>query len=68
MMPRPFKIQEKTKSYNLLLTVNQFDRLSKHAHAMHKKAGEQVSVADLIREAIDTHLDKLNREQENDTK
>jgi hypothetical protein len=35
---------------------------------MHKKAGEQVSVADLIREAIDTHLDKLNKEQENDTK
>lgn len=67
-MPRPQKIQEKTKIYNLLITVNHFERLSKYAHNMHKIAGEQVSVADLMREAISVYLDNLDREYENGKK
>jgi hypothetical protein len=35
---------------------------------MHKIAGEQVSVADLMREAISVYLDNLDREYENGKK
>jgi hypothetical protein len=54
--------------YNLLITVNHFERLSKYAHNMHKIAGEQVSIADLMREAISVYLDNLDREYENGKK
>ena len=47
-MPRPNKILEPTKTYNLLL---------KEAHQMQKTAREQVAVADLIREAIDIYIE-----------
>ena len=52
-MPRPNKILEPTKTYNLLLKEAQYDKLAYAAHQMQKTAREQVAVADLIREAID---------------
>jgi len=56
-MPRPNKILEPTKTYNLLMKEEQFDKLAYVAHQMQKKALEQVAVADLIRDAIDIYLE-----------
>ena len=63
-MPRPHKIQEKTKTYNLLMTQVQYDVLAKHAHEMQKKSREQVAVADLIREAIDVYIEVLEEDKD----
>ena len=41
-MPRPNKILEPTKTYNLLMTKTQYDKLSTHAEAMQKVSREQV--------------------------
>lgn len=66
-MPRPIKILEPTKTYNLLMTKTQYDKLSIHAEAMQKVSREQVAVADLIREAIDVYIEVLDEEDnEND--
>jgi|TARA_R110002124_G_scaffold167588_1_gene334843 hypothetical protein len=62
-MPRPNKIQEETKTYNLLMTVEQYDKLSKTAHDRQRTELEQVSVADLIREAIDIYIHVLEQEE-----
>lgn len=62
-MPRPNKIQEETKIYNLLMTVEQYDKLYKTAHDRQRTELEQVSVADLIREAIDIYIHVLEQEQ-----
>ena len=43
-MPRPHKILEKTKTYNLLMTQVQYDILAKHAHEPQKTNREQVAV------------------------
>ena len=56
-MPRPNKILEPTKTYNLLLKEAQYDKLAYAAHQMQKTAREQVAVADLIREAIDIYIE-----------
>jgi hypothetical protein len=56
-MPRPNKILEPTKTYNLLLKEKQYDKLAYAAHQMQKTAREQVAVADLIREAIDIYIE-----------
>ena len=56
-MPRPNKILEPTKTYNLLLKEAQYDKLAYAAHQMQKNALEQVAVADLIREAIDIYIE-----------
>ena len=56
-MPRPNKILEPTKTYNLLLKEAQYDKLAYAAHQMQKTAFEQVAVADLIREAIDIYIE-----------
>lgn len=63
-MPRPIKILEETKTYNLLMTVEQWDKLSKMSHEQTKTSLEQVSVADLIREAIDIYIQILEDENE----
>ena len=63
-MPRPYKIQEKTKTYNLLMTQVQYDILAKHAHEMQKISREQVAVADLIREAIDIYIEALEEDED----
>ena len=58
-MPRPHKIREDTKTYNLLMPTRQYDILSAHSHRMTKAGMEQVAVADLIREAIDVYIEAL---------
>ena len=62
-MPRPNKILEPTKTYNLLMTKTQYDKLSTHAEAMQRVSREQVAVADLIREAIDVYIEVLDEEE-----
>lgn len=59
-MPRPPKIDEPTKTYNLLMTRVQYDKLSTYAESMQKRSLEQVAVADLIRDAIDIYLEILD--------
>ena len=54
-MPRPNKILEPTKTYNLLMKEKQYDRLAYIAHQMQKTKLEQVAVADLIRDAVDIY-------------
>ena len=63
-MPRPHKIQEKTKTYNLLMTQAQYDVLAKHAQEMQQTSREQVAVADLIREAIDVYIEVLEEDKD----
>ena len=58
-MPRPHKIREDAKTYNLLMPTRQYDILSAHSHRMTKAGLEQVAVADLIREAIDVYIEAL---------
>ena len=58
-MPRPPKIDEPTKTYNLLMTKVQYDKLATHAAAMQKRSLEQVAVADLLRDAIDIYLEGI---------
>lgn len=62
-MPRPHKIREDTKTYNLLMPTRQYDILSAHSHQMTKAGMEQVAVADLIREAIDVYIEALEDEE-----
>ena len=56
-MPRPNKILEPTKTYNLMLKQVQYDKLESAAKKMQKTSLEQVAVADLIREAIDIYIE-----------
>jgi len=58
-MPRPTKINAETKTYNLMMTVDQYERLAILAKDMQKRSLEQVSVADLIRDSIDIYLEAL---------
>jgi len=68
LMPRPNKILEPTKTYNLLMKEKQYDRLAYIAHQMQKTKLEQVAVADLIRDAIDIYLEVLEEEHETESK
>ena len=61
-MPRPHKIREDTKTYNLLMPKRQYDILSIHSARMNDAGLEQVAVADLIREAIDVYIEALEDE------
>ena len=61
-MPRPNKILEPTKTYNLMLKQVQYDKLASAAEEMQKKSIEQVAVADLIREAIDIYIEALEED------
>ena len=61
-MPRPHKIREDTKTYNLLMPTRQYDILSTHSARMNDAGLEQVAVADLIREAIDVYIEALEDE------
>ena len=58
-MGRPHKILEPTKTYNLLLTTNQYDRLAAMSSKLQETSREQVAVAALIRDAIEAYLDAL---------
>jgi len=64
-MPRPVKITEPTKVYNMLIKQTQYDTLAKIANNMQKKSLEQIAVADLIRDAIDAYISVI--EEENDS-
>ena len=64
-MPRPNKILEPTKTYNLLMKEEQYDKLAKIATIMQQSAYEQVSVADLIRESVDIYIEAYEEEDEN---
>lgn len=64
-MPRPPKIDEPTKTYSLLLKIEQYDRLAKAAEEMQKTSIEQVAVADLMREAIEIYLEAYEEDNEN---
>lgn len=61
-MPRPNKILEPTKTYNLMLKQIQYDKLASAAEQMQRKSIEQVAVADLIREAIDIYIEALEED------
>mgnify|MGYP003110021530 FL=1 len=65
-MARPPKIEEKTKTYNLLMTVSQYDKLATLSEKRQKTELEQVSVADLIREAIDLYIHVIEQEEEDE--
>jgi len=67
-MPRPNKILEPTKTYNLLMKEEQYDRLAYIAEQIQKTKLEQVAVADLIRDAIDIYLEVLEEEHETESK
>ena len=65
-MPRPHKIREESKTYNLLMPTRQYDILSAHSHddkGWWCGCLEQVAVADLIREAIDVYVEALEDEE-----
>jgi len=66
-MARPNKMLVPTKNYNLNMTIEDFDRLAKISRNESQIHGQQVSVADLIREAISVYLDALE-EDENEAK
>lgn len=61
-MPRPPKIDEPTKTYNLLMKETQYLTLAKLASKMQRTSLEQVAVADLIRDAIDIYLESYEDE------
>jgi hypothetical protein len=61
-MGRPAKIDEPTKTYSLLMSVKQYDRLAEHSERLQKLSREQVAVSDLMREGIDIYLDALDED------
>jgi len=63
-MARPKKIEEQTKQYNLMMTVEQYDKLFKLSQTRQRTELEQVSVAVLIREAIDLYIHVVEQENE----
>ncbi len=65
-MPRPVKITEPTKVYNMLIKQSQYDALAKIANNMQKKSLEQIAVADLIRDAIDAYISVIEEEDDSE--
>lgn len=63
-MGRPAKIPEPTKTYSLLMSAEQYDRLAEHAKRLDKKSYEQVSVGDLMRDSIELYLEALDEDLE----
>ena len=59
-MPRPRLIQEDTRVYNLVLGESVFGKLHQMAFDQSREQGKMVSVAQLIREAIERYLDETN--------
>ena len=59
-MPRPRLIQEDTRVYNLVLGESVFGQLHQMAFDQSREQGKMVSVAQLIREAIERYLDETN--------
>ena len=63
-MGRPAKIDEPTKTYSLLMSVKQYDRLAAHSQRLQKTSREQGAVSDLMREGIDIYLDALDEDSD----
>tara|TARA_R100000541_G_scaffold52368_1_gene60065 strand:+ start:183 stop:377 length:195 start_codon:yes stop_codon:yes gene_type:complete len=58
-MSRPNKIADETKSYNLTVSKADYNELEKFATRETDRYATQVSVADLIRNAIKLYLEDL---------
>ena len=65
-MPRPTKILEPTKMYNLMMKQEQYDKLATLSEKMQRQILEQIAVADLIRDAIDVYLAALEESDESE--
>jgi len=65
-MPRPTKILEPTKMYNLMMKQEQYDKLAALSEKMQRQSLEQIAVADLIRDAIDVYLAALEESDESE--
>jgi hypothetical protein len=63
-MPRPTKIDEPTKTYNLLMTVKQYEKLSEIAEQGQLSSLGQFAVSDVIREAIDIYIEAFEEEDD----
>tara|TARA_B100001057_G_scaffold492820_1_gene586019 strand:- start:32 stop:265 length:234 start_codon:yes stop_codon:yes gene_type:complete len=56
-MPRPNKLNVETTSYNLTLPTAWKEHLSKESFIQSKLHNKEISIADLIRDAISEKLD-----------
>jgi len=65
-MSRPNKISEETKSYNLTVSKADYNELDKFATRETDRYATQVSVADLIRNAIKLYLEDLREADKDD--
>ncbi len=59
-MPRPRLIQEDTRVYNLVIGRSVFEKLHQKAFDQSREQGKMVSVAHLIREAIERYLNEAD--------
>jgi len=59
-MPRPRLIQEDTRVYNLVLGESVFGQLHQMAFDQSREQGKMISVAQLIREAIERYLNETD--------
>ena len=57
-MPRPIKLENKTKTYNLLMRQKQWDILSRKSTELTSLTKHQVSAADIIRLCLDMHMEE----------
>lgn len=71
-MPRPNKLKVPTSSYNLTLPTTWKEHLSKESFIQSKLHNKEISIADLIRDAISEKLDgqeclKLTHQEKNES-
>lgn len=59
-MPRPRIIQEDTRVYNLVIGRSVFEQLHQKAFDQSREQGKMISIAHLIREAIERYLDEAD--------
>jgi hypothetical protein len=62
-MPRPNKLLVPTKTYNLNLPIEDWDKLAQHSYTQTQRYGIQISVADLMRSAITLYIADLDQEE-----
>ena len=59
-MPRPRIIQEDTRVYNLVIGRSVFEQLHQKAFDQSREQVKMISIAHLIREAIERYLDEAD--------
>ena len=59
-MPRPRIIQEDTRVYNLVFGRSGCEQLHQQAFDQSREQGKMISIAHLIREAIERYLDEAD--------